>query len=139
MKASQNGNLVLSSMTPDVAQRIRIVPTNELPPSPPETEIPIHTSQIPTEFTLAQNFPNPFNPSTTIIYTLPVDARVTLDVYDVIGQHVAQLVDGTIVAGYHDAVFDASTLSSGLYFYRLTAVGADGILFTRTEKMILTK
>jgi DNA polymerase III epsilon subunit-like protein len=68
-----------------------------------------------------------------------VDARVTLDVYDVLGQRVAQLVNGTIAAGHHDAAFDASALSSGLYLYRLTAVGTDGVLFTKTEKMLLTK
>lgn len=111
----------------------------ELLSAPPDAEIRTPQSAIPTEFTVTQNFPNPFNPSTTIIYTLPVDARVTLDVYDVLGQRIAQLVDGTITAGYHDAVFDASALSSGLYLYRLTAVGADGALFTRTEKMLLTK
>lgn len=104
-----------------------------------QSELHNPQSTLPTEFTLAQNFPNPFNPSTTIIYTLPVDARVTLEVYDVLGQRVAELVDGVVAAGYHNETFDASTLSSGLYLYRLTAVGTDGVLFSKTEKMLLTK
>ena len=110
----------------------------ELLPGPSDGDI-AHSPQVPTEFTLAQNFPNPFNPSTTIIYTLPVDAHVTLEVYDVLGQRVAQLVEGNIVAGYHDAVFDASVFSSGMYFYRITAVGVDGKLFSRTERMLFAK
>ncbi len=111
----------------------------ELLPAPPDAELAYGTQGAPKEFTLNGNFPNPFNPSTTIIYTLPVDARVTLEVFNVLGQRVAQLVDGVVTAGYHDAVFDASSLSSGLYIYRLTAVGTEGILFSKTEKMILAK
>ncbi len=111
----------------------------ELLPAPALASAPMVEVQIPTEFSLGQNFPNPFNPSTTIIYTLPVDARVTLEVVDMLGQRIAQLVDGNLSAGYHDAVFDASTIASGMYLYRLNAVGTDGTVFTRTEKMLLMK
>lgn len=97
------------------------------------------TAAAPTEFSLGANFPNPFNPSTTIIYVLPVDAEVTLEVYDVLGRRVAQLADGLKPAGYHDAVFDAGELSSGIYIYRMTATGVDGRQFSQVQKMLLTK
>jgi hypothetical protein len=93
---------------------------------------------VPTEFGLAQNYPNPFNPSTTLRYALPVDATVTLEVYDILGEKVAQLVNGPVVAGYHDVVFDATNLPSGIYFYRMSAA-ANGNYFTRIEKMMLLK
>jgi hypothetical protein len=95
--------------------------------------------QMPTAFALGANFPNPFNPSTTIIYTLPEDAHVTIEVFDVLGRSVAELVNAEVVAGYHDVVFDASAVSSGLYFYRMTATGAAGVLFSHTQKMVLAK
>lgn len=93
----------------------------------------------PTEFGLFQNHPNPFNPSTTISYALPVDAHVTLEVYDIVGRLVGRILEGEVQAGYHDAKFDASRLASGTYIYRLTAKGSDGALFTRTGKMLLAK
>ncbi len=110
----------------------------ELLPAPSLAGTP-SVAAIPESFGLEQNFPNPFNPSTTIIYTLPVDARVRLDVIDMLGQKVATLMDGVVTAGYHDAVFDAGSLASGMYFYRLHAVGTDGTIHTKTEKMLLTK
>lgn len=75
---------------------------------------------------LAQNFPNPFNPQTTIRFSLPESAPVRLEVYDMLGRRVALLVDGVLGAGWHDAQFDASHLSSGMYGYRLT-VGSQSI------------
>jgi spore coat protein A, manganese oxidase len=92
------------------------------------------TGAIPTEFSLGQNYPNPFNPETRIAYGLPKDARVVLDVFDILGQKVVRLVDGMKPAGYHEAAFNASQLSSGLYVYRLTAGD-----FIQVKKMMLVR
>ena len=88
----------------------------------------------PISFSLAQNFPNPFNPSTTIRYALPARSHVTLIVFNTLGQQVATLVEGETDAGYHEVTFDASHLASGVYLYRLTA-GSD----VETRKLILVR
>ena len=94
---------------------------------------------MPTEFGLEQNFPNPFNPTTTIAYALPTDAHVTLRVFDVLGRQVAELVNGSVSAGYHAVEFDASQLASGLYFYRISADGDGGKSFAQLRKLMLVK
>ncbi len=76
-----------------------------------------------TAFALEQNYPNPFNPSTTIRYTLTESSQTVLAVYDVMGSLVSTLVNGRQVAGEHVMTFDASSLASGVYFYRLTSGG----------------
>ena len=88
----------------------------------------------PTEFSLKQNYPNPFNPTTTISYSLPEKAQVRLIVYDAIGNEVASLVNQEQAEGEHNISFDASNLSSGIYFYKLTAGS-----FAKTMKMILLR
>ncbi|MCU0331783.1 MAG: T9SS type A sorting domain-containing protein [Ignavibacteriaceae bacterium] len=85
-------------------------------------------------FALEQNYPNPFNPSTTIKYTLGERSAVTLKVYDVLGNEVANLVNTTQEAGQHSVNFDASSLSSGLYIYTLNTGN-----FTSSKKMMLLK
>ena len=72
-------------------------------------------------FQLQQNFPNPFNPMTTISYELPIDSHVKLTVFDVLGREVAVLVDAVQVAGNYHMGYDASKLPSGMYFYHLDA------------------
>lgn len=89
---------------------------------------------IPVTYALDQNFPNPFNPSTTIRYQLPTDGFVTLKVYDIIGSEVATLVNQEKAAGKYEASFNASHLASGVYLYKIQ-VGN----FTDTKKMILIK
>jgi hypothetical protein len=93
---------------------------------------PVRT--FPFSFALAQNFPNPFNPKTTIKYTVPSSQFVTLKVYGVLGNEVATLVNNFQQAGSQSVEFDASSLSSGVYFYRLSA----GI-HVDTKKLILLK
>jgi len=88
----------------------------------------------PVAYALEQNFPNPFNPSTKIIYSLPVEGFVTLDVYNSIGQKVASLVNESKTAGTYTVNFDASNLTSGIYFYKISSGS-----FTETKKMILLK
>ncbi len=94
---------------------------------------------LPAEFGLSQNYPNPFNPSTMINFALPVEAKVTVKVFDAIGQEVAILVNGNIAAGNHSVSFDASKLNSGLYVYTISAEGVDGKKFNKTMKMMLLK
>jgi hypothetical protein len=94
-------------------------------------EIPGST---PSAYALEQNFPNPFNPSTKINFSLPVEGFVTLDVYNSIGQKVATLVNETKSAGTYAVDFDASDLTSGIYFYKISSGN-----FSETKKMILLK
>jgi hypothetical protein len=97
------------------------------------------TVNSPVEFNLAQNYPNPFNPSTKINYSLKVDSKVTLKVFDILGQEVVTLLNENIAAGAHNVTFDASKLNSGVYLYKIEANGVDGSSFTSVKKMILTK
>ena len=99
-----------------------------------EVEVP-----APAEFALDQNYPNPFNPSTTINFRLAVDSKVSLKVFDVLGQEVATLLNGNIVAGSHTVNFNASGVNSGVYLYKIEATGIDGSNFVDVKKMILTK
>ena len=89
---------------------------------------------LPEEFNLTQNYPNPFNPSTVIRYELPEAAHVRLEVYNSIGQLVSLPVNDQMEGGYHQAMFNADNLPSGVYFYRLQAED-----FVETIKMILLK
>jgi hypothetical protein len=91
------------------------------------------------EFRLYPNFPNPFNPTTTIHYQLPMDGVVHLTVFNVIGQEVETLANGQKPAGYYTATFNASELQSGVYFTRITSISKDGKRFTQTIKMVLLK
>lgn len=89
---------------------------------------------IPRDFRLEQNYPNPFNPSTVIEFTLPQRAHVSLELYDVLGRRVMTLVDGTLEAGSHRTVVDASRLAAGVFFYRLTAAER-----SMTKKMMVLR
>jgi hypothetical protein len=93
----------------------------------------------PAEFSLDQNYPNPFNPSTKITFSLAVNSKVSLKVFDVLGQEVASLVNQDLTAGVHNYDFNAIGFNSGVYFYRIEANGIDGTNFTNVKKMILLK
>jgi len=89
---------------------------------------------LPSDYALSQNYPNPFNATAIIHFQLPVDGYVKLEVYNTLGQRVARLVDSKQEAGYRSVVWDASSVSSGLYFYRLSAGD-----YTETRRMMLVK
>jgi hypothetical protein len=90
--------------------------------------------KIPNQFSLRQNYPNPFNPATTIKYEIAKESNITMKVYDVIGNEVATLVNETKPAGTYQVIFDASSLSNGVYLYKIQAGN-----FTATKKLILMK
>jgi hypothetical protein len=87
----------------------------------PQVTSGVQSANLPGSYSLAQNFPNPFNPKTVIRCQLPVARRVNLVVYDLLGREVATLLDGEMEAGKYDVRFDGETLASGMYVYRLTA------------------
>jgi sugar lactone lactonase YvrE/lysophospholipase L1-like esterase len=100
----------------------------------------VETSNImPAKFDLAQNFPNPFNPSTVIRYSVPSASKVELKVFDMMGREVKTLVSDAREAGTYNVSFDASSLASGVYTYRINASGASGEVFSQSKKMMLIK
>ena len=96
--------------------------------------VEIDSSNLPDKFDISQNYPNPFNPSTTIKFQVPSSGIVSLKVYDVLGKEVATLVNEEKPAGSYEINFNASQLSSGIYFYKIQAGS-----FIQTKKMILLK
>jgi len=140
VKVKQNGRLVLSSSAQaSPSNMIRMVPSDELPPAPPDEDVT--SIDLPKKFALAQSYPNPFNPTATIRYDLPTASRVSLTIYNLLGQVVATLVDGVVIAGYQSAEWNASNFSSGIYFYRLeaTSVSEPSKTFNQVRKMVLLK
>ncbi len=96
--------------------------------------VEVNNNATPVQYALEQNYPNPFNPNTTILYQLPAESKVTLSVYNVLGEQVSTLVDEVKTAGVHFVDFNASALPSGMYVYRLQAGE-----FTSVRKMVITK
>ncbi len=83
------------------------------------TDVAYDGGEVPGAFTLSQNYPSPFNPTTVVRFQLPVVSDVRLAVFDVLGREVSVLVNGRMNAGVHEVKFDRANLASGLYFYRL--------------------
>jgi len=102
---------------------------NVLPPI-----LNVESGNPPTDYELAQNYPNPFNPNTTIRYEIPERSFVTIKVYDVLGNEIETLTNEEMYAGSYEIEFDGSGLTSGIYYYRITAGS-----FSQTNKMILIK
>jgi len=99
--------------------------------------IPVSVEQIEeiaTDYRLEQNYPNPFNPSTIIRYSIPIQSKVKLTIYNTIGENITEIFDRTQNAGSYEVEFDGSELSSGIYFYRLQAGS-----YVKTKKMILLR
>jgi len=89
---------------------------------------------IPAKFELSQNYPNPFNPSTTIRFSLPKETQLKINIYNMLGELVQTLAEGTYEAGYHKISFNAGNLGSGMYIYRIESND-----FVNTMKMMLLK
>ena len=101
---------------------------------PSATGVKEKKNDLPSSYSLSQNYPNPFNPSTEIQYSIPGSSNVKLIVYNLLGQKVATLVNEQKPAGAYSVKFNASNLSTGIYFYTLRAGN-----FMTTKKMILLK
>lgn len=101
-----------------------------------ETEI-----SLPKEYAISQNYPNPFNPTTRIDYQLPFDSKVSIELFGITGEKIATIINGEISAGYYTIDVNASTLNlaSGVYVYRISAVGQNNQSFVRVKKLMLTK
>jgi len=93
----------------------------------------------PEQFELFHNYPNPFNPTTTISYQLPADSRVHLKVFDLLGREVATVADETEPAGYYQKTFDATRLSSGMYVYQIVATDKNGNRQVARKAMVVVK
>ena len=118
----------------DVANT-RLSTVEEYDPASEATSVgEVYNASLPMQFSLLQNFPNPFNPSTTIKYELPISSEVDLRVYDLLGRPVSLIVHETKNAGFHETKFDASGLSSGVYVYTLKAGD-----FVLSRKMLLLR
>jgi plastocyanin len=100
----------------------------------PSSDVQISNNNVPSSFNLAQNFPNPFNPSTKISFSLPQKSHVTIKIYNAIGIEIKTLVDGETDAGTHEIEFNGSNLASGIYFYRLLTPS-----YTDTKRLVLLK
>jgi len=98
------------------------------------TEISEGSDIIPVEYNLSQNYPNPFNPETTIRYALPNSADVIISIYDINGRFVTNIFDGQKSAGYYTIKWNASNLSTGIYFYQIKANS-----YTQIKKCMLIK
>lgn len=96
-------------------------------------------NEIATQFYLKQNYPNPFNPVTNIIYNLPVEAEVSLKIYNLLGQEVKTIVSGIQNRGRHEVMFNGSDLASGMYIYVIEANTFEGSKFREVKKMVLVK
>ncbi len=140
VKAGEEGRLILSSLgNVPMSSQIKIIPGSELPPALPDENVG-SGKLIPTRYELGQNYPNPFNPLTRITYGLPERSTVKLEIFNMLGQNVATLVNGDKEAGYHTVEWNAP-IGSGLYFYRMTAVCSSepSKTFTQVKKMLLVK
>ncbi|HUL45188.1 MAG TPA: T9SS type A sorting domain-containing protein [Bacteroidota bacterium] len=146
VNAAFDGPYVAVSFSPFVLAGVNPLPAflhpnpAAVPVAPPRDRFAL-TDDVPGQYSLEQNYPNPFNPTSTITYNLPTTSRVTLKVYNLLGQVVATLSEGTQEAGLQTAQWNATEFSSGVYFYRLEATSVDdpGKTFSQVKRMMLVK
>ncbi|HLP16956.1 MAG TPA: T9SS type A sorting domain-containing protein, partial [Bacteroidota bacterium] len=93
---------------------------------------------VPTEFALSQNYPNPFNPATTVNYSVARKGAASIKIYDITGREVKTVFDEVKEAGYYSVSIDCSSMATGVYLYRMTAVNG-GAVFTDTKRFVLLK
>ena len=105
----------------------------------PESDVENGSAGIPTENAMMQNYPNPFNPATTIRFQLAEPGSVSMKVFDVLGREVVTLVNGRQAAGRFSVTWDASKMSSGIYYCRMAVQNEAGRVFTQTQRMLLVK
>ncbi|HLT23714.1 MAG TPA: T9SS type A sorting domain-containing protein [Ignavibacteria bacterium] len=132
---------VLNNVNLAPGQQMQDVNFTLAPSDGGEVNISGNTSVIPESYMLHQNYPNPFNPVSSIKFEIPLRSNVTLKVYNVTGQVVAELLNEQVLsAGIYTAQFDGGNLASGIYFYSLGISGENGTsIFSGTKKMILLK
>ncbi|MEQ9309096.1 MAG: GDSL-type esterase/lipase family protein [Balneolaceae bacterium] len=95
--------------------------------------------QVPNDFAIKNNYPNPFNPSTSIEFSVPISSSIDIRVYDITGREVSVLANSVYTAGTHSVIWDATSFATGMYIYRITARGSDHTLFSKSLKMMLIK
>jgi hypothetical protein len=145
IKSSASGTLTLSSLDHGHLSfgKINIVPSKELPPPSPEGDGNGLKTQYskPETFSLEQNYPNPFNPTTVIRYQLPVESKVSLKIFDVLGREISVLVNDVQGDGYKELEWNATSNPSGLYFLELKAVDINDAtnVFTQVRKLVVSK
>ncbi|MBI5022016.1 MAG: immune inhibitor A [Ignavibacteriales bacterium] len=140
VKVNQSGILHLSAnLSRAVGSSIKIHPSSELPPPAPSDEY--HNKQLPTQFKLAEPYPNPFNPTTQIRYSIPKSCTITLKIYDSFGRMITALAGGRRDPGDYVEQWNAVGLASGLYFCRLEVIGIEGqvALFKQVRKLLLLR
>lgn len=96
-------------------------------------------SEVVSGYQMFQNYPNPFNPSTTIKFSIPSNGFVSLQIFDMLGREVKTLVNNKMTTGFYSYDFNASELSSGIYFYRIQVSGDKGVQYVNTKRMVLVK
>jgi hypothetical protein len=143
VKVNHDGKLILSvNPLQELLERsaIRIEISNDRPPSAPDAAAGLLLS-TPKDYSLEQNYPNPFNPTTVITYSLPTDAQVQVTIFNLLGEQIETLVDGTQTAGQKSAAWNAQNYASGLYYFRLlaTSIADPTKYFSQTRNMMLLK
>ena len=138
--SQSNAKAIYVPGTYTVDYKGEMIPDNPTPMITPETvDVESEIGATPNSYYLEANYPNPFNPSTTIKFGIPQQANVTLSVFNILGQKVFELTEKGLSAGSHSLNFDASSLSSGIYIYNINAVGINGQNFNSSRKMTLLK
>ena len=146
-KAKETGDLIVSSFpNSPAAMLISELTRNQktMPKKGSGSETSTTNSSLPTEYKLLGNYPNPFNPSTTINYALPVQSNIEINIFDIMGRVVRTFDLNGQSAGYQNVLWNGRNenneqVASGIYLYRFKAVATDGKVFEKTSKLLMLK